>query len=97
MDVPSIISTMLVVFGGYQALKIMLKRAPVTAKKQVLHQKTASSVKIQVDSAVNTMGRSDLPQGATVASARRQVDGANEAAVASHPALAAIHGALQTF
>jgi len=97
MDVPSIISTTLVVFGGYQALKLILKREPKPAAKQVLHQKTASSVKIQVDSAVNTMGRSDLPQDATVASARRQVDGANEAAVASHPALAAIYDNLQTF
>jgi len=67
------------------------------SKTKPPHLAMASSVKIQVDSAVNTMGRSDLPQDATVAFARRQVDGANEAAVALHPALAAIYNNLQTF
>jgi len=75
----------------------MTKSPNSISKTKPPHLATADSAQIQVDSAVNTMGRSDLPQNDTVASARRQVDGANEAAVASHPALAAIYDNLQTF
>jgi hypothetical protein len=98
MNVPAAVSNLLVLFGGYHALRILMTKSPTsTSKPRPEHFVTASSVKIQVDSAVNTMGRSDLPQDATLESARRQVDESNKAAVVLHPALAAIYGSPQTF
>jgi hypothetical protein len=85
MNVPAAVSNLLVLFGGYHALWILMTKSPNSISNVLPPVATASSVKIQVDSAVNTMGRSDLPQDATVASARRQVDNANEAAVVMHP------------
>ena len=97
MNVPQIASTSLLLFEAYHALKLLLAQEPKSASKQTLSHLTSDSrLPIQVDSVVHSVGRNDLAEHATVASARKQVDQTNNTAVVLHPALAAIYGSPQT-